>query len=79
MNKFSSVISYFSTQQWRFENNAVVKLWSRVNPADRQIFNFDMNNLDWESYLKHMIPGMRVYIVKDPLDTIEKGKEKYRK
>lgn len=50
-----------------------------MNPADRQIFNFDMNNLDWELYLKHMIPGLRVYIIKDPLDTIDKGKEKYRK
>jgi len=47
--------------------------------ADRQIFNFDMDNLEWESYLKHMIPGMRVYIMKDPLDTVDKGKEKYKK
>lgn len=79
VNKFSSVISYFSSQQWRFNNDAVIKLWNRVPPADRKIFNFDINNLNWESYLKHMIPGLRVYIAKDPMDTVEKGRQKYKK
>ncbi|XP_011882612.1 PREDICTED: putative fatty acyl-CoA reductase CG5065 [Vollenhovia emeryi] len=79
INKFSSIISYFSSQQWRFNNDAVVKLWSRVNSADRQIFNFNIDSLDWESYLKNLIPGARVYIIKDPMETVEKGREKYRK
>ncbi|KYN07801.1 PREDICTED: fatty acyl-CoA reductase 1-like [Cyphomyrmex costatus] len=79
INSFSSVISYFSSQQWRFSNDAVVKLWGRVPPADRQIFNFDMNNLEWESYIKIIIPGLRLYIAKDPIDTLERGREKYRK
>ncbi|XP_071576188.1 fatty acyl-CoA reductase wat-like [Temnothorax nylanderi] len=79
VDKFSSVISYFSTRQWRFSNDAVVKLWSRVNPADRQIFNFDIDNLTWDSYLRHMMLGMRVYIAKDPMSTLDKGREKYRK
>lgn len=50
-----------------------------MNPADQQIFNFDIDNLDWDTYLKHMIPGLRVYVMKDPLDTIDKGYKKYRK
>ncbi|XP_011688428.1 PREDICTED: fatty acyl-CoA reductase 1-like [Wasmannia auropunctata] len=79
IHKFSSVISYFSSKEWRFSNDAVVKLWSRVSLADRQIFNFDIDNLNWESYLKHMIPGLRLYIAKDPLETIDKGREKYEK
>lgn len=79
IDKFSSVISYFSSQQWRFCNDAVINLWERMNPADREIFNFNIDDLDWESYLKHMIPGIRVYLMNDPLDTIEKGREKYRK
>lgn len=50
-----------------------------MNPADREIFNFNIDNLDWESYLKHMIPGMRVYLVNDPMETLEEGRAKYRK
>lgn len=49
-----------------------------MSPADRQIFNFDMDNLNWELYLKHMIPGLRVYIIKDPMDTLHKGRMKYK-
>ena len=79
INKFNSAISYFSSQQWRFSNDTVIKLWERMNPADREIFNFNIDNLDWESYLKHMIPGMRVYLVNDPMETLEEGRAKYRK
>ncbi|KAM0733679.1 Fatty acyl-CoA reductase wat [Formica fusca] len=79
IDKFNSAISYFLSRQWRFRNDAVINLWERMNSADREIFNFNIDDLDWESYLKHMIPGMRVYLMNDPLDTIEKGREKYRK
>ncbi|XP_072758532.1 fatty acyl-CoA reductase wat [Anoplolepis gracilipes] len=79
INKFNSAISYFSSQQWQFCNDAVVQLWERTNLADREIFDFNIDNLDWESYLKHMIPGMRVYLLKDPMETLEKGRKKYRK
>lgn len=50
-----------------------------MNLADREIFNFNVENLEWESYLKHMIPGMRIYLMNDPMNTLEKGRIKYRK
>lgn len=79
IHSFSFVISYFSSQQWQFRDDSVVKLWERLNPADRQIFNFDIQNIDWEEYIKHMIPGIRVYLINDPVDTIPTGKIKYRR
>lgn len=47
--------------------------------SDRQIFTFNLSDLDWESCTLAMIPGLRVYLAKDPLSTIEQGKAKYRK
>lgn len=79
INKFNSVISYFSTRQWQFCNDAVIKLWGRINPADREMFDFNLDNLDWESYLNHMVAGMRVYVLNDPMETVEKGRVKYKK
>lgn len=79
IHTFSAVISYFSTQQWQFKNDAVIKLWSRMNSADRKIFHFDMDNLNWELYIKQIIPGLRLYLIKDSMDTVKKGKKKYRK
>jgi len=79
INTFSFVISYFSSQQWNFCDDAVVKLWERVNPADRQIFNFNIMNLNWKTYISHMIPGIRVYMIKDPLCTVQEGRKRYRR
>ncbi|XP_015586786.1 fatty acyl-CoA reductase wat [Cephus cinctus] len=79
IHKFSGVISYFSTQQWKFENNAVLRLWDKLNPADRIKFDFNLESLDWNNYFYHHVRGLRVYLIKDPLDTLEKGKAKYFK
>lgn len=76
---FTTVISYFSSQQWQFHNDAVVKLWDRMNPVDQQIFYFNIQDMEWCEYLKHMIPGMRIFILKDPIETVEKGIAKYKK
>lgn len=72
-------MSYFSSQQWQYRNDAVMKLWGRINPADREIFDFNLDNLDWESYLKYLFLGMRVYVLNDPIETVEKGRVKYKK
>lgn len=79
INKFTSATSHFSTRQWQYCNDSVIKLWERVNPADRGIFDFNLDNLDWESYLKDMTLGLRVHIFNDPIETIERGRVKYKK
>ena len=71
--------SYFSSKQWEFRNDAVMNLWDRMNPADREIFDFNLDNLDWDSCIKHMIRGIRLYFINDPMDTLEQGRAKYRK
>ncbi|KAK2588427.1 hypothetical protein KPH14_004426 [Odynerus spinipes] len=79
IHKFSAVISYFSTQQWRFKNDAVMSLWERLPPIDKQIFDFNIDDLDWETYYRYYIRGLRLYIAKDPMDTLDQGRIKYRK
>lgn len=79
INKFNSVTSYFSSHQWQFCNDSVIKLWGRINPADREIFDFNLDNLDWESYFKYLFLGIRIYILNDPIETVEKGRVKYKK
>lgn len=73
------MISYFSIRQWQFRNDSVIRLWDSLNQTDREIFDFNIGDLCWEEYLKNMIPGLRVYFIKDPMDTIEKGAAKMKK
>ncbi|XP_015434622.1 PREDICTED: putative fatty acyl-CoA reductase CG5065 [Dufourea novaeangliae] len=79
IHKFSKVIHYFSTQEWEFRNENVMKLWQKLNSVDRETFYFNMEHLDWHEYHYHHIRGLRMYMLKDPLDTIEEGLVKYRK
>ncbi|XP_017889314.1 fatty acyl-CoA reductase wat-like [Ceratina calcarata] len=79
IHKFSHVISFFCTNQWSFRDNNVVKLWERMNPADQEIFHFNIKALDWEDYFLVHIKGLRVYMLKDPMDTLEPARAKYKK
>lgn len=79
INKFSNVIQYFSTRQWNFRNDNVVKLWQKMNAVDREIFHFDMKNFDWDQYFYLHMRGIRVYLLHDPLDTMEYSIVRYRK
>ncbi|XP_011306189.1 fatty acyl-CoA reductase 1 isoform X2 [Fopius arisanus] len=78
IHKFSGVISYFSTQQWSFRNDNVIKLWDKLSEIDRKLFYFNLSDLIWRDYYYYHIRGLRVFVVKDPLDTIEEGKKRYR-
>lgn len=65
------------TQQWHFTNNAIVKLWGRMNAVDREIFEFDMSNFDWVEYVKRMTRGIRAFIDKTPWDAVKEGLAEY--
>ncbi|XP_063988303.1 fatty acyl-CoA reductase wat-like isoform X2 [Diachasmimorpha longicaudata] len=78
IHKFSGVISYFSTQQWNFRNDNVMKLWDKLSVNDRKLFYFNVSDLIWRDYYYYHIRGLRVFVVKDPLDTLEEGRRRYR-
>ncbi|XP_023025092.2 fatty acyl-CoA reductase wat [Leptinotarsa decemlineata] len=79
IHKFSKVIEYFTLGNWKFENGNTQALWKKLKIQDKQLFDFSMKNLTWDSYFYVYTRGSRVYIVKDPLDTIPQGRKWYRK
>lgn len=56
-----------------------MKLWSCLSERDKQIFKFNLDDLDWKTYFKHHIYGIRLYIVKDKEETIPYAIRKRRK
>ncbi|CAH0548643.1 unnamed protein product [Brassicogethes aeneus] len=79
INKFSNVISYFTMREWNFKNNNIQNLWKKMNTSDRKLFEFSMKDLSWDAYFYTYVRGARVYLLKDPLDTVSKGQIKYYK
>ncbi|XP_050455047.1 fatty acyl-CoA reductase wat-like [Cataglyphis hispanica] len=72
-----SATSYFMTREWYFTNNAIIKLWQRMNAVDREIFEFDMSNFDWVEYVKRMTHGIRAFVNKTPWDAVKEGLAEY--
>nr|XP_033335506.1 putative fatty acyl-CoA reductase CG5065 [Megalopta genalis] len=81
MDKFGDVISFFTTQQWKFRDENVKKLWSKLGPIDRRSFNFNVADINWPEYFDVYMRGIRVYSLKDPLteESIRAGRSKFWK
>ncbi|XP_011297735.1 putative fatty acyl-CoA reductase CG5065 [Fopius arisanus] len=70
LSKAASCLEYFTTQQWNFRDDNVRKLGEQLSPEDRQIFMFDVKQIDWPSYLENYILGIRHFILKESPDTL---------
>lgn len=74
LHTFSNVISYFSLRSWTFNDGNTRSLISRLSKLDKSLFNFDVSKLNWDEYFEiHMI-GIRVHILKDPLETLPEAR-----
>lgn len=76
IEKFSSVISYFATREWKFSNNNIQNLFHELSDVDKKIFDFDLNAFDWNEYFKVYTLGIKLYLLKEPADSIEAGIKK---
>ncbi|XP_017770686.1 PREDICTED: uncharacterized protein LOC108558317 [Nicrophorus vespilloides] len=76
IHKFINVLSYFTNREWNFENENTKQLWLELNKTDKKTFEFSMAKLDWNAYYKTYMMGGRIYLLKDPMETVPAGKRK---
>lgn len=71
---------FFALHQWNFASENVQLLQDEMTSAlDKDIFNVDISALNWDSYIKHYIFGIRKYVLKDPEETIPSAKKKLQR
>ncbi|GLH03063.1 Fatty acyl-CoA reductase, partial [Gryllus bimaculatus] len=68
---------FFALHEWNFHNENVQDLLR--DPLDRAIFDVDVSQMDWDTYVKFYMLGIRHYILKDSADTIPSAKKKLQK
>lgn len=76
LHKLAAVLSYFSTQEWSIANDNVWSLWKRLSDKDKEIFDFNLNNIDWHRYYHHHCMGIRRFILKEDPESIPYAKKK---
>ncbi|XP_035723581.1 fatty acyl-CoA reductase wat-like [Vespa mandarinia] len=74
MHKLTNVMNFFATHQWEFTNDNVLKLWNKLSVVDKNKFFFNISDLDWDSYFLTYCKGVRVFVLNDPLETVNDAK-----
>lgn len=65
-----NVIEFFAMRQWDYQQDNLIAMWNNLSEKDKDIFFFDMRQLDWDLFLQHYFRGIRQYLLNDPLETI---------
>lgn len=79
IHKFMDVLNYFATQEWKFTNDRLHELMEKLTFKDREKFYFDIRDVDWNTYFETYIRGIRIYLIKDPLDTLPQARVKWQR
>ncbi|XP_012263663.2 fatty acyl-CoA reductase 1-like [Athalia rosae] len=75
LEKASTVLEFFTTNEWEFEAKNAERLRRRMNPADLKTFDFNLADLDWAEYIDNGFLGIRRYLLKEEDDTIQAARE----
>lgn len=59
-----SLLSYFASREWNYENKNVEKLLLELSETDRMLFPFDIRDIHWTSYFENQVMGVRKYALK---------------
>lgn len=73
MYKLNELLSYFCLKEWAFDDTNIQQLHKNLTEDDKQIFQFDIESLDWKEYIQIWYLGIRRYIIKDDLKNTKVG------
>ncbi|KAJ3618011.1 hypothetical protein MTP99_006048 [Tenebrio molitor] len=74
LGKLLDSFGFFTNTNWKFTNGNVKRLWDRTNDEDRKLFPFDIRLVKWDRYYSNFLKGIRIYLLKDPLNTLPKAR-----
>lgn len=62
---FVDLFSPYTTLDCRFQMGKMLALYEALPPAEQQLFNVDVRQIDWEQYYQHThLPGLRRHVLK---------------
>ncbi|PSN30813.1 putative fatty acyl-CoA reductase [Blattella germanica] len=68
---------FFSLHEWKFHRDNVSALIR--DAQDKSVFNVDVSQMEWDTYVKYYMLGIRKYVLKDSSDTIPSARRKLQK
>lgn len=62
--------------QWEFGTEHLVELRAMLTARDRELFDFDVDSLDWEGYMRDYVLGVRKFLLKDSIETLPEARRR---
>lgn len=57
----ADALSPFTSHQWSFEDANICALNQRLSDLDRDLFSFDVTQVDWPQYMDNYVLGTRIF------------------
>ncbi|CAH1118591.1 unnamed protein product [Phaedon cochleariae] len=76
LHRTQELLHPYLLREWYFSNDNAQKLLKRMSFMDRELYNFDILSLNWQTYLTNYARGVRVYLLKDPMSTLKDARRK---
>lgn len=71
---------YFAQKEWKMISNSISELIAAVDGAkDGNDFEINVNSFKWQDYMQTCWLGIRKYILKDDLSSLEPARSKVKK
>lgn len=72
-------LQYYTTKTWNFKNDRLEKLQRKLNSRDQEKFELFLEQVCWEEYILNYIMGMRLFIIKESLESMPQCKRTLRR
>ena len=79
LKKAIQCLQFFTTSEWKFSNDNVQRLLGELSPNDRKVFDFEIKDLNWDTYLNTYVLGTRKFILKEDPSTFPEARAHLRK
>ncbi|KAF6214116.1 hypothetical protein GE061_011847 [Apolygus lucorum] len=79
LRKALETMTFFTTKEFKFRNDNVAELLTKLSPEDREAFCFDINDINWREYIETYVLGTRKYILKEDPATIPESRTNLKK
>lgn len=75
LSKAAVCLEYFTTNEWKFDDENVRYLNSILCDSDRREFNFNVAKIDWQKYIESYVLGIRKFIFKEEIESIPQARK----
>lgn len=69
--QLQEVLIFFTTNEFKWETRNVKEMWDSMDEADREIFDFDIEQLDLDPYYRLWWFGIKKYILKEDVPELD--------